>query len=348
MTTTDDVPPTRVTGPTGLLAAIPAVLGFHPRRSLVLVCLSGPRRRMGPVIRVDLPAARDRAQALTLTRYAQRYADEVAVVAFQETRARRPLLDQLLRALESAEIPVMEVLVVRDGRAWPARDRTTERTHPGIPVPDSDDLQVRRLAAASAIAGRAVLASRGTLARSIAGPTGARLAEAERAIDAAARTAPASGPDAARARRDEAVALADECLTARAATGTVPLGLAASFAVALQDVEVRDAVLARAVLEVHREWPAMLISCASETPDAQAADVCAVLAAAAYRHGDGALAQVAVDRCLSAEPGHRLALLLLASMAEGMHPMDLERLARTVTGEGDETLWGVDEPDGSR
>ncbi len=327
MTTTDDVTPIHVTGATGLLAAIPVLVGFHPRRSLVLLCMSGPRRRIGPVIRVDLPAARDRQLVLQLTRYAQLHADEVAVVAYQDTSTRRPILDQLLRALEAADVPVVEVLVVRDGRAWPAATRTAERTHPGIPLPDSDDRQSRRLAAENAFAGRAVLASRESLAESIAGPTGTRLADAERAIDDAARTAPATGPDGAGARRDEALALADECLTARAATGDVPLVLAAALAVAVQDVSVRDAVVARAVVEVRRPWPAMLISCASRVPDAQAAELCAVLTAAAYRHGDGALAQVAADRALSVEPGHGLARLLLASMAAGLHPAELERLA---------------------
>jgi hypothetical protein len=47
----------------------------------------------------------------------------------------------------------------------------------------------------------------------------------------------------------------------------------------------------------------------------------------AYRHGDGALAQVAVDRCLLAEPEHGLAQLMIAIMSSGIHPDELERIA---------------------
>ena len=40
MTTTDDLVPLKVSGPEGLLAAVPTMLGFHPRDSLVLLCLT--------------------------------------------------------------------------------------------------------------------------------------------------------------------------------------------------------------------------------------------------------------------------------------------------------------------
>ena len=38
MTTTDDGTPIRVSGPEGLLAVVPTMLGFHPSNSLVLMC----------------------------------------------------------------------------------------------------------------------------------------------------------------------------------------------------------------------------------------------------------------------------------------------------------------------
>ena len=54
--------------------------------------------------------------------------------------------------------------------------------------------------------------------------------------------------------------------------------------------------------------------------------MCAALAVIAYRKGDGALAQVALDRALHSDPAHRLAHLMLAVMAAGMHPSDLDTL----------------------
>ena len=50
MTTT----PIQVTGAEGILGTIPVMLGFHPTDSLVVLGLSGPRRTVGPVARIDL------------------------------------------------------------------------------------------------------------------------------------------------------------------------------------------------------------------------------------------------------------------------------------------------------
>ncbi|MBJ8341426.1 DUF4192 domain-containing protein [Antrihabitans sp. YC3-6] len=48
-------PAVRISDPGDLLAAVPALLGFPPQRSLVLVCVGGPAgTTIGPVVRVDL------------------------------------------------------------------------------------------------------------------------------------------------------------------------------------------------------------------------------------------------------------------------------------------------------
>ena len=349
MTTTDDAPPIRISGPAGLLAAVPPMLGFHPTNSLVLMCLSGGRRRVGPVARVDLPTGHDRAMAAHLTGHARNHADEVVVISYQNSRRRPPLLDDLLVELAKAGIDVMDAIAVRGGRARPALNAAMERAHPGIPVPEPDDPQVSALTAAGALAGRSVLADRDQLRQSIAGPTGRRLRQAERAIDeAAAGRLPAPGPrpalpDTVSAATDPehaaeyvlrrgrvpgpVVVLTDRALEQVAAGGQVAPEVAAALAVVLTDILVRDAVLALAIVELERPWLPMLIACARWTPDAIAPPLCSVLAMVAYRHGDGALAQIAVDRCLAAEPGHPLAHLMIAIMSAGIHPEELERIA---------------------
>jgi hypothetical protein len=45
----------RLRGPHDVVSAVPYLVGFTPRRSLVLVSLRGPRRRWGLTARVDLP-----------------------------------------------------------------------------------------------------------------------------------------------------------------------------------------------------------------------------------------------------------------------------------------------------
>ncbi|WP_298806618.1 DUF4192 family protein [uncultured Pseudokineococcus sp.] len=54
----------RVSDPRELLALVPHQLGFTPRRSVVLVCLRGERRRVGLVVRADLPAVDERERRL--------------------------------------------------------------------------------------------------------------------------------------------------------------------------------------------------------------------------------------------------------------------------------------------
>ncbi len=110
-------------------------------------------------------------------------------------------------------------------------------------------------------------------------------------------------------------------------TGAVTVDIAAAIAVTLVQDTVRDAVLRQAVVEVDRPWLPMLISCATRTPTALAPPLCSVLAMVAYRHGDGALAQVAVDRCLEAEPENPLAHMLMRIMAAGLRPELLEGIA---------------------
>ncbi|MET0864796.1 MAG: DUF4192 family protein, partial [Nakamurella sp.] len=116
------------------------------------------------------------------------------------------------------------------------------------------------------------------------------------------------------------------------ATGTVDLQVSIDLAMDVIDVVVRNAVLVRAVTELDEPWLPTLIACATWTPDFLAPDLCSVLSAVAYRHGDGALAQLAVDRCLKTEPGHPLARWMINVMAAGVHPEELERIIKRDRG----------------
>ncbi len=341
MTTTDDVAPIRISGPAGLLAAIPPLLGFHPTASLVLLCISGGRRRVGPVARVDLPHGHDRELALQLTGHALHHADEVAVVCYLEGNQRPLLLDDLLGELARAQVDVMDAMIVRGGRARPALNPAMERTHPGIPMPSADDPVVCALEAAGALSGRSVLPSRDALRRSIAGPSGEKLREAERGVtEAAAGRLPqptATGDGSVVTLRSSMQAhrhgvrsaiweLLEMACRQVARTGTVPIQVGTAVAAVLVEQPVRDAVLAAASRELDGPWLPMLIASATWTPDSLAGPLCSVLAAVAYRHGDGALAQIAVDRCLTAEPENGLALVLLDIMATGRRPEVVDQL----------------------
>ena len=73
------------TGPGELLAVVPYRLGFHPRQSLVLLALDPPapggsRRRVGAVVRCDLPTRVEDAQELVDTQAAPYGPDLVATL----------------------------------------------------------------------------------------------------------------------------------------------------------------------------------------------------------------------------------------------------------------------------
>jgi len=246
----------KVNGQDGALGAAAALLGFNPTDSVVLMCLSGPRRRIGPVIRVDLDRGQIPAGAAEqLAAHAARHAEAVLVMTFTDPDAAiAPDTAALVAALRA----VCTVLDVIDASNTPHQ------------VPE-------QLLAATVVSGRAVLSDRAALARSVA-------------------HTPTTHP-------------ADPVIMA--AMGTVT---------------GRDQWLIQ-----HGSDPASLPALvaavqATRDTDPRIPNMTAALAVIAYRRGDGALAQVAVDRALRSDPTHRMAQLMLAVMAAGLHPSDLDDL----------------------
>lgn len=321
MTTTDSSAPLVVQGPAGLLAAIPATLGFRPRDSLVQVCLRGPRDRVGPMGRVDLdpPDGHPRLDYQagvtdTLLTVARRHADRVVLVWYRDSPGRPPaLVTAMSLALGAAGIPVIDTVGVRAGRYRSQRHGagadpwSTE----GPARADHPDLQ--RLQAATALRGRTVLTDREDLRRSIDGPPpGPLLTAARAAFERQAHTPP---PRLA-AYRTVLDAALDDCQR----HGDLTADRSAEVVQGLDDATLCGHLVARAVGDRDQPWAAMLSACARSTPDPHAGDLCALLALVAYCDGDGALAQVAADRSLGSRSGHRMARLMLQVMAAGVEP----------------------------
>ncbi len=140
-----------LSGRDGLLAAVPAILGFHPAESLTVVCLTGPNRRVGPVIRADLQVRTDPTGAAHITVPAlsaladivARHADEVALILY--TDHPHPVGAAAIAARLRQVRPVLDTITV---------------PNTAQPLPDA-------LIAANAGYGRAVLADRAELTRSV-------------------------------------------------------------------------------------------------------------------------------------------------------------------------------------
>ena len=342
MTTTDDITTVRLSGRHGLLAAVPAMLGFHPEESLVMICLSGPRRRVGPVIRVDLDdlagagASGTQSPVVQFRAHARRYSDEVALVCYTECPGPSAMFEGVLKGLDAGGVSILDAVMVRRGRAIPAnlgagRSTWTGEGDVGTEVPGADDPQAQAMAAASAMHGRSILPNRLALRESISGPRGRAGRQASAALHAAAdglmTAIPPTGPIDHDKLSEMATVAIERALGQVAGSSGVEPATCALIALLLAHVHIRDQMITRSVQETTAAWIPMLIAVARAVADEDAAEVCSVLAVAAYRRGDGALAQVAVDRCLTAEPDHRLAHLMLGVMAAGLPPDDLGRLA---------------------
>ena len=136
----------KLSGQSEAVGAVAAMLGFHPTDSVVVLCLTGPRRRVGPVMRVDLVNGQiPAALAEQFARHVQSYADEAMVITFTDPEAdTAPDTAALVAALSK----VCSVLDVVDAANTPH------------PVPE-------QLLAVNVLHGRAVLADRNALARSV-------------------------------------------------------------------------------------------------------------------------------------------------------------------------------------
>lgn len=332
-----DVPAVvRLTGAQGTVAAAAHCLGFVPQHSLVMMCLKAPRGRVGPVMRIDLPPAGQTLPVEDFVRCARRYADAAVVLAYHDG-PRPGCIDDLVRALRAARIDIQSVLSVGGGRIRASHSRSAFGKDVGIPVLTPEDDQMERLTAAEVLTDTRTLPDRQALADSIAPPkdpqrSGALLREWRPALaEARQQLAPlltAGNPVLSLGLSRKADELLHAARAAYDQTGAVPVDIAAYLVAASAHPGCRDQLIARAVTAPESTIVAVWGAVAARCPDEDAAQICAVLAAAAYRFGRGALAQCALERTLAAEPAHRMALLLSAALANGLPPEELTVLAR--------------------
>jgi hypothetical protein len=162
----------RLSGPGEILAVLPSLCGFPPQESLVLLSLRGQRRRLGLTARVDLPDPpheHDLA-ALCADRMAGDGASCVVVTVLSEHGRRERLVDAVREALAEREVGVLEALHVSAGRWTSYTCSAACCPVEGTPVPAAPP--VLGLVRAEQVAtGRAVLASREDLVRSLAAPS---------------------------------------------------------------------------------------------------------------------------------------------------------------------------------
>ncbi|NIZ93344.1 DUF4192 family protein, partial [Kineococcus rubinsiae] len=201
-----DPPPAGVLtleGPQDLLAALPYRLGFHPRRSLVLLELSPPdgdrgrRHALGVCVRADLPTGPDQVEDVARSAvlpWRQRTASGPAVLVVYADADPPGLPDEVAAVLRTVEgllavlgTGVHDVLAV-----GPRRWRSLRCASPGCCPPQGRpvaELAWGAVAAEAVLRGLVAAPSREALAPELAPLPATRLRAARRALVQAQRTA---------------------------------------------------------------------------------------------------------------------------------------------------------------
>ena len=343
----DDQPVLKLRSPADVCEAVPYLVGFEPAESLVVVSLRGPRQRAGVTARIDLPdAVAARAVAELVVDHLERDGASAAiVVAYSDVaeaggrgvtaRSADVAVRAVLEACGARGIAVAEALRVAEGR-WTSYTCAGECCPPsGTPVRDRL-AEPSACAAALTVEGRQVLAGRSVLEGSIA-PVGGLLAAAMRASLESELDAFLA---AVRRRRssaygDATVRLAHEWVGRCARGGALTVDAAARLLVGLLDREVRDRCIggglgglagrddppfAGDALELWRELVRRALLPGTAAP------VATLLAACAYLdHGNGALANVALERALADQPTYVMAHYLRAMLDGGIAPSTVRR-----------------------
>jgi Domain of unknown function (DUF4192) len=317
--------------PGAVIAALPAVLGFVPEKSLVLISIDDGE--LGSVMRVDLSEAlADRIGPLADVASAAGPEAAIAVIVDADgagcpmcNEDYRDLCATLTEELSRRDIVVWAAHVV-DRVAAGGRWHCVDGCGAGGVI---DDPSASPLAVAAVLDGRRLYGRRTDLQAVIAADERAASVDLAGLIDehAASRAAAHRADPAACVRRDVEAAMA---AAARVGQGQqLSDAELAGLACALGDVEVRDTLYALAVGESAGEAESLWALLSRSLPTAWRVEALVLVAFSAYVRGDGPLAGVSLEAALRCRPGHRMAGMLDTALQSGLRPEHIGELAVT-------------------
>jgi hypothetical protein len=298
----------RLRSPADVVCAIPYLVGFHPSASVVVLGFGGSGDAYA--VRLDLTAADVLIEHVSGL-VARRGSPHVVVAGYGSGERVTPVVDRVRGALARHGVEPRDVLRVDGGRFWSylcseAGCCPVE----GRPVGDGP------VAAEAVAAGLTALPDRAELVRSVEPVGGERM---RRAAERAERRLASWADDEAVA---EGVRLVRMTLRrAAACTGPPPSDEEVAWlGVLMVSLRVRDEAWVRMSegdIDVHiRLWRDVLRRVREPYAPAPAC----LLAFAAWRTGDGALANIALDRALAADPRYSMARLLRELFISGLPP----------------------------
>ncbi len=344
LASTGDLPTLRVSGPADLVEAVPFLLGFHPRESLVVIGLCGSK--VVVTARIDLDDVTGSRSALgdTLRAIVRGGAREVVAIVIDD-RAVPPdvgtdaapgaALPWHALALETgteatrAGATASDVLLVSGGRWWSYRCSDPDCC-PGHGRPLAAGTSA--VSAAATFAGLVALPDRASVAALLEPAPAERRRGVQVRLERAERASVASivDGDGLRTQRSVKRALFAAARAADAPGPTSPLSDddVARFGVALHALVIRDPVWI-AIDDGRLDGRELWRDLARRLPGSYAAAPLFLFGWASWRAGNGALAGMAAERALASDTGYTAADLLLAAVAHGIDPRRLPRLRRT-------------------
>ncbi|KAA9147804.1 DUF4192 domain-containing protein [Amycolatopsis acidicola] len=305
--------------PGQMIVALPHLLGFRPENSLVVAAIgSESGQSLSPLIRLDLPPPEHEEAVVAYLEetFARHPGDGVAVVAVGAHPQHPPcelphgrLIERLGIAFEKTGIPMPHPVwtpEIRGGARWRCYTDECEGVLP--------DEKATEFAALCVSQGRVTYDSLEEMARTLAPDDKAAVARRAKLL---------------RKRREPMPlgACFDEVRRALLQARKGELGLSDDQVVRLADAlghsRVRDTCLSTAtesVAGLPTDAEKLWLELVRRMPPPERAECAALLGYAAYVRGEGALARMALDNALEADPGHVLSGLLLRCLKAGIPP----------------------------
>jgi hypothetical protein len=307
---------TTVTSPTDLLATVPFLIGYQPSDSIVLMALTDESISMA--MRIDFPDSLTKSEAAGLAaRIASERADAVLMVSYIPDLfdGAEQVLEVLSAALLAHELLLRESIIVVAGR-WRSLVCADSSCCPieGSPLPE---LTESRVAVEEIANGKPLpFPDLATMAESIASfPNDLALIEMISRIESIDYAG-----DALPSQREGAAAVTDFIHDFATDGICRDRRLVATLLVRLQDLQVRDyalGVMNDAERELHYvAWRWLL----RRAPEGYVAAPATLFAVACYERGDGALANLALERARADQPNYTLTNLLSQVFRSGQPP----------------------------
>jgi hypothetical protein len=325
--------------PAAILGVIPHLLGFTPESSLVVIGVEQPGA-VKVTLRYDLPdpaaaeLATDVAEHAVSVLASQRITAAVAV-GYGPDHLVGPVVSAFAEAAGTGGIELRESLRTDEGRYW-SYSCHVESCCPaeGTPLGTASQVMTGTLTESSG----QVLTSRAALATTVAplrGPAAesmrAATSRAEQHITTVvARLGRSSRPGEARkVIASEGLAAVSEMIALYRGDGRFSTDCQVAWlTVVLKDLRVRDDAWSRMDPEHHQAHQRMWTDVVRRAQPGYVAPAASLLAFVAWQAGNGALANVALDRALADDRDYSMAQLLRQVIAAGAPP-SLARLPMT-------------------